>query len=114
MSENAESIVKGVKEVQGAVEAILRDTLGDYKEREKAREKRDIRKDITIWALIIALVGTFIYCQWSFKNFLEQYEFSYEEYSQDGQGYNNINTGEQGDVINGAVVPDSDNETQGP
>lgn len=76
--ENAESIVKEVKEVQGTVESILRDTLGDYKEREKAREKRDFRKDVTIWALIIALVISFFYYQWSFRKFLNQYDFASE------------------------------------
>lgn len=36
------------------------------------------------------------------------------EYSQDGEGYNNINTGTQGDVSNGADLDDYDSteETQ--
>lgn len=99
--ENADSIVQEVKEVQGAVESILRDTLGDYKEREKARERRDFRKDITIWLLIIALVASFFYYQWSFKNFLSQYEFTSEvtvegqdapAFYQKGEG-NTVNNG---------------------
>lgn len=40
-----------------------------------------------------------------FGIFISQYEV--ESYEQDGNGYNNINTGEQGDVINGAEIPDS-------
>ena len=43
-----------------------------------------------------------------FVLFLNQYEF--ESYSQDGSGYNNIYTGGQGDVINGAEVPSTEKE----
>jgi len=46
-----------------------------------------------LWA---ATIGGFIW-------YLNLYDF--ESYSQDGSGYNNINTGEQGDVINGAEIP---------
>lgn len=46
-----------------------------------------------LWAATIAGFGIFI----------SQYEV--ESYEQDGNGYNNINTGEQGDVINGAEIP---------
>lgn len=51
---------------------------------------------LVLWALTI---GGFIW-------FLNQYE--YESYTQDGEGYNNINTGEQGDVINGAEIPSNE------
>lgn len=50
-------------------------------------------------AMILLIVGGFIW-------YLNQYEF--ESYVQDGSGYNNINTGEQGDVINGAEIPYSE------
>lgn len=53
---------------------------------------------LTLWA---ATIGGFV-------AFLSQYEF--ESYMQDGNGYNNINTGEQGDVINGAEIPESNEE----
>lgn len=43
-----------------------------------------------------------------FLLFINQYDF--QSYEQDGSGYNNINTGEQGDVINGAEVPNSEEE----
>lgn len=48
---------------------------------------------LILWALTILGFGVF----------LSQYEV--EDYVQDGEGYNNINTGTQGDVINGAEVP---------
>ena len=37
-----------------------------------------------------------------------QYDYSGEAtvYSQDGKGFNNINTGSQGDVVNGADIND--------
>lgn len=40
--------------------------------------------------------------------FLNQYEF--ETYTQDGGGYNNINTGTQGDVVNGTEIPQDEEE----
>lgn len=51
-----------------------------------------------LWAATIA----------GFVLFLNQYEF--ESYAQDGSGYNNINTGEQGDVVNGAEIPENEKE----
>lgn len=51
-----------------------------------------------LWAATIA----------GFVLFLNQYEF--ESYVQDGSGYNNINTGEQGNVINGAEIPQDEEE----
>lgn len=53
---------------------------------------------IALWAATIS----------GFVLFLNQYEF--ESYSQDGSGYNNINTGEQGDVVNGAEIPENEQE----
>lgn len=53
---------------------------------------------LALWAATIA----------GFVLFLNQYEF--ESYTQDGSGYNNINTGEQGDVVNGAEIPENEKE----
>lgn len=53
---------------------------------------------LVLWFLsVIVIVGGFLV-------YLNQYEFVSEEitYTQDGEGYNNINTGTQGDVVNGA------------
>lgn len=51
---------------------------------------------LVLWAATIA----------GFVLFLNQYEF--ESYSQDGSGYNNINTGEQGDIVNGTEIPENE------
>lgn len=53
---------------------------------------------ITLWATTI---GGFVW-------YLNQYEF--ESYAQDGSGYNNINTGTQGDVNNGTEIPSTQEE----
>ena len=55
---------------------------------------------LVLWFLsVIVIVSGFLV-------YLNQYEFVSEEiiteYVQDGEGYNNINTGTQGDVVNGA------------
>ena len=57
---------------------------------------------LVLWFLsVIVIVSGFLV-------YLNQYEFISEEiitettYTQDGEGYNNINTGTQGDVVNGA------------
>lgn len=57
------------------------------------------------------IVSMVILCMWlatigGFLWFLNQYNF--ESYTQDGSGYNNINTGTQGDVNNGTEVPPND------
>lgn len=99
--ERLDELAKEIQAVQGAVESVLRDTLGDYKEREAAREKRDKRKDGIIIMLIVALVGSFIFYQWNFRSFLEQYEFAAEitvegtqapAFYQKGEG-NTVNNG---------------------
>ncbi|MCM1327761.1 MAG: hypothetical protein NC243_11250 [Lachnoclostridium sp.] len=64
----------------------------------KAQSKRWMIAFFVVLALWACTIGGFVW-------FLNQYEF--ESYTQDGNGYNNINTGEQGDVINGTEVPQS-------
>lgn len=53
---------------------------------------------ISVVLVVSAFLGVFLY-------FVHNFEF--ESYTQDGEGYNNINTGEQGDVINGAEIPEN-------
>lgn len=67
----------------------------------KRQSKRWMIAFFVVLGLWAATIGGFVW-------FLNQYEF--ETYTQDGSGYNNINTGEQGDVINGAEVPESKEE----
>lgn len=59
----------------------------------KAQSKRWCIAFFTILLLWFATVGAFV---WYF------YQYDYVSYTQSGGGYNNINTGEQGDVVNGA------------
>lgn len=42
--------------------------------------------------------------------FIYLYQYDFQSYSQDGNGYNNINTGEQGDVYNGTEIPSTEAE----
>lgn len=44
--------------------------------------------------------------------FIYLYQYDFESYSQDGSGYNNINTGTQGDVNNGTEIPGTQEEGQ--
>lgn len=67
----------------------------------KKQSKRWMIAFFVVLALWAATIGGFV-------AFLSQYEF--ESYTQDGNGYNNINTGEQGDVINGADIPEGNEE----
>ena len=104
-------LVEEVKEMQNGVVEVLRDTIEDYR-------KRDFRKDITIYLLIIAFactaIGLSVYHEWSFKKFLEQYDFQTItiEGTQDGGGINQMGGG---DVTNGADRENSNqtNDTQG-
>ena len=73
-------------------------------EAEVSRQERQIKR---MWiALIILAVALFLTnMAWI------GYEIQFEtiSYEQDGEGVNNVNLGEQGDVINGA---ESENQTQ--
>lgn len=65
-------------------------------EGEMARaERRDKRQWVVIIALIFALLASNI--GW----LVYESQFDTYSYSQDGEGLNNINTGEQGDVLYG-------------
>lgn len=57
--------------------------------------KKNAKRWFVAWiATMIALVGTNVYWIYQFN--------SYDYVSQDGEGINNINTGDQGDLNNGA------------
>lgn len=72
-------------------------------EGEMARaERRDKRQWIVIIVLIFALLASNIGWIW-YESQFDTYTY---EYTQDGQGLNNINTGEQGDVLYG---PETEN-----
>lgn len=72
-------------------------------EAEMARaERRDRRQWIIIIALIVAILASNIGWIW----YESQFETYYYEYQQDGDGLNNVNVGEQGDVIYGPESQD--------
>lgn len=69
----------------------------------KIQSKRWCIAFFTVLILWFITVGGFIW-------YVHQYD--YITYSQDGGGYNNINTGEQGDVTNGAEVTNTEAQRQ--
>lgn len=74
-------------------------------EGEMARaERRDKRQWIVIIVLIVALFASNIGWLW----YANQYDTYSYDYTQDGEGLNNINTGTQGDVLHGPTVEDTD------
>lgn len=93
-------------------EGIAMDLLHDLKEHNERMDEHNKRlisalkiSAISFGATVILVVGMFFF---GILFFLNQYEF--ENYSQDGGGYNNINTGEQGDLYNGAEISEDEKE----
>lgn len=75
-------------------------------ESEMARaERRDKRQ----WIVIIVLIASLLASNIGWLIYESQFDTYSYEYSQDGEGLNNINTGEQGDVMYG---PESENQGQ--
>lgn len=103
-SEKETDLKDVVKEEE--TEGIAMELLREFKENNKRMDMYNKRLIGTIKALSISfavavvaiIVAVFIY--------LFQYDF--QSYSQDGNGYNNINTGEQGDVNNGTTIPNKE------
>lgn len=75
-------------------------------EGEMARaERRDKRQWVVIIFLIVSLLASNI----GWLVYESQFETYTYDYTQDGEGLNNINTGEQGDVLYG---PEAENKGQ--
>ena len=94
-------------EVLGIASFMLKELSIQNKRLENAsirQEEANKRQQRVIYFLIGAIIALFA----GFLLFLYQYDFV--SYSQDGNGYNNINTGEQGDVINGTEADYSEEE----
>lgn len=91
MNENKE-----VKEL--TTEHLAMEILKQEQEKSKAKNVGVI--SLTIAVIVIAIGMAVI----NYRNDCDWRELfgSYDYVSQDGNGYNNINTGNQGDVINGA------------
>ena len=68
-------------------------------------ERRDKRQWIVIIFLIVSLLASNI----GWLVYESQFETYTYDYTQDGEGLNNINTGEQGDVLYG---PKAENKGQ--
>lgn len=63
------------------------------------QSKRTVKRWFVAWIItFVALIGTNLY-------WINQFN-SYDYVSQDGEGINNINTGDQGDLDNGAESQD--------
>ena len=73
-------------------------------EGEMARAERHIKR---LWIALIVTILLFAACNIAWLVYEMQY--STVSYSQDGEGVNNVNIGEQGDVNN---VTDSENKAQ--
>lgn len=93
-------------------ESIAMELLHDLKEHNQRMDEHNKRlvsalkiSAISFGATVILVVGMFFF---GILFFLNQYEF--ENYSQDGGSYNNINTGEQGDLYNGAEISEDEKE----
>lgn len=73
-------------------------------EAEVSRQERQIKR---MWVALIVLIVALFLTNMAWIGYESQFEtISYE---QDGDGVNNVNLGQQGDVINGA---ESENQTQ--
>lgn len=89
-------------------EGIAMELLREFKENNRRMDEYNKKlisavKTLSIsfaLAIVAIIIAVFIY--------LFQYDF--QSYSQDGSGYNNINTGTQGDVNNGTEVPSAEEE----
>lgn len=67
-----------------------------------ARMERQIKR---LWITILVLIGVILACNVGWLIYESQFEtYTYE---QDGAGINNINNGQQGDVLNGSEIKDT-------
>lgn len=55
-----------------------------------------------LFIIIIVLIIVLSFSIYLFLSFINSYDFV--GYEQDGDGINNINTGQQGDVVNGSKI----------
>lgn len=77
----------------------------------KALNKRQFIAIVMLILLWFATIVTFVgVSMWFFNNY-EMTSYDYE-YSQDGEGFNNLNTGSQGDVTYGAEAENQNNQHQ--
>lgn len=89
-------------------ESVAMELLRELKEHNKRMDEHNERLIGTVKTLSISFALAVIAVVAAFLLYMNQYDF--ESYSQDGNGYNNINTGEQGDVYNGTAIPSAEEE----
>lgn len=90
------------------VESIAMELLHDLKEHNQRMDDHNKRLIGIVKTLSISFALAVTTIVAAFLIYLYQYDF--QSYSQDGNGYNNINTGEQGDVYNGTAIPSTEEE----
>lgn len=106
MEEN--EVLEDIAEEELEPEGIAMELLRDFKEHSRRMDDHNQRLISAVKWLSVSFAVSVVAIVIVFLVYLWQYDF--QSYSQDG-GYNNINTGTQGDVNNGAEIPDK--ETQG-
>ena len=74
-------------------------------EGEQARNERHIKR---LWIALIILITLMFASNAIWLYAWTLYDYNAVTYTQDGEGFNNINTGTQEDVVNGADIEDSD------
>lgn len=84
------------EEVEGIAMELLHELQENNKRLVSTLKTTIISFAISVAVIVLMFLGVFLYCV---------HNLEFESYSQDGNGYNNINTGTQGDVINGAEIP---------
>lgn len=91
-------------------EGIAMELLHEFKENNRRMDEHNKRLisalKFAVVSFAVAIILVVIIFFGGHLLFLNQYEF--ENYSQDGSGYNNINTGTQGDVNNGTEIPSNE------
>lgn len=92
------------EEAQG----IAMELLHEFKENNRRMDEHNKRLIGALKVLGVSFALSVVAIITVFFVYLYQYDF--ESYSQDGSGYNNINTGEQGSVYNGTEIPSTEEE----
>lgn len=103
----SETDLENIVEEEDA-QGIAMELLRDFKEHSRRMDEHNKRLIGAIKALSFSFAAAVIAIVVAFLIYLYQYDF--QSYSQDGNGYNNINTGEQGDVYNGTTIPSEEEE----
>lgn len=89
-------------------EGIAMELLREFKENNRRMDEHNKRLISAVKILGISFASAIVAIIIVVFIYLFQYDF--QSYSQDGNGYNNINTGEQGDVYNGTAIPGTEEE----